>query len=70
MTTVLTHPIETKMGSEARRLRLNLHITRRDLAEMAGVTEETVNLFEHNLPVALDSRRRIFKELWAEKTKK
>ena len=70
MTTVLTHPVETKPGSEARRLRLSLHISRRELADMSGVTEETINLFEHNLPVALDYRRRIFKELWAEKIKK
>jgi hypothetical protein len=70
MATLLTHPIETKLGSEARRLRLNLHIRRHELAEMAGVSEEIVNLFEHNLPVALDCRRRIFKKLWAEKIKK
>ncbi len=70
MTVVLTHPIETKMGSKARRLRLSLHMSRHELADTAGITEETVNLFEHNLPVALDYRRRIFKELWAEKMKK
>jgi transcriptional regulator with XRE-family HTH domain len=70
MATLLTHPIETKLGSEARRLRLNLHISRQELAGMAGVSEEIINLFEHNLPIALDYRRRIFKELWAEKTKK
>ena len=70
MTIILTRPRETKPGSEAHRLRLSLHIRRQDLADMAGVSEETVNLFEHNLPVALDCRRRILKELWAEKTKK
>jgi transcriptional regulator with XRE-family HTH domain len=70
MPIVLTRPQETKIGSEARRLRLSLHITRQELAAMAGVTEDTVNLFEHNLPVALDFRRRILKELWAEKMKK
>ena len=70
MTTLLTRPHETKWGSEARRLRISLHITRPELAAMAGVSEEIVNLFEHNQPVMLDSRRRILKELWAEKTKK
>lgn len=70
MTIVLTHPHETKIGSEARRLRISLHISQADIAIMAGVAEETVNLFEHNSPVALDYRRRILKELWAEKSKK
>lgn len=70
MTTVLTRTRETKWGSEARRLRISLHMTRPELAVMAGVPEESVNLFEHNLPVSLDHRRRILKELWDEKSKK
>lgn len=70
MTVVLTRTRETKPGSEARRLRLGLHISRQELAALAGVSEKIVNLFEHNLPVALDFRRRILKELWAEKTRK
>jgi transcriptional regulator with XRE-family HTH domain len=70
MTTLLTRPQETKIGTEARRLRLSLHIKRQELANMSGVSEETVNLFEHNLPVALDYRRRILKELWAQKIRK
>jgi hypothetical protein len=70
MTALLTHPQETKWGSEARRLRIGLRLTRLELAAMAGVPEEIVNLFEHNQPVPLDSRRRILKELWAVKSKK
>jgi transcriptional regulator with XRE-family HTH domain len=70
MTTVLTHPKETKPGTEARRLRISLHITRQGLADMAGVSLEAVNNFEHNFPLPLDYKRRILKELWAEKTKK
>jgi hypothetical protein len=70
MTTLLTHPQETKWGSEARRLRISLHIGRPELAVMAGVPEEIINLFEHNQPVPLDSRRRILKELWSVKSKK
>lgn len=70
MTTVLTRQQETKIGSDARRLRISLHITRPELAVRAGVSEEIVNLFEHNYPVPLDSRRRILKELWAQKSKK
>jgi hypothetical protein len=70
MTTLLTRPHETKIGSEARRLRLSLHLNRAQVAVLAGVFEQTVNLFEHDLPVALDYRRRILKALWAQKNKK
>jgi hypothetical protein len=70
MTTVLTRPHETKIGSEARRLRLSLRLSRAEVAALAGVFEQTVNLFEHDLPVALDYRRRILKQLWALKNKK
>jgi|WetSurMetagenome_2_1015567.scaffolds.fasta_scaffold397234_2 DNA-binding XRE family transcriptional regulator len=69
MTTILIQPAlpAVTTGSDARKLRLSLHIGRRDLADVAGVTEQTVNLFEHNLPVTLDSKRRILKVLWAKK---
>jgi|WetSurMetagenome_2_1015567.scaffolds.fasta_scaffold419179_2 transcriptional regulator with XRE-family HTH domain len=70
MTTLLTRPQETKPGAEARRLRISLHFSRSQLAIMAGVSEEIVNLYEHNQPVTLDARRRIHKQLWAEKSKK
>jgi transcriptional regulator with XRE-family HTH domain len=58
------------MGSDARKLRLSLRISRQALAAAAGVPERAVNLFEHNLPVALDYKRRILKELWANKNRK
>jgi transcriptional regulator with XRE-family HTH domain len=70
MTTLLTHPHEIKPGSEAHRLRLSLNLSRSQLAVMAGVSIETVDLYERNQPVALDARRRIHKELWAQKSKK
>lgn len=70
MTALLTRPHENKPGLEARRLRLSLHLTRPELAIMAGVSEKIVNLYEQNLPVSLDARRRILKELWATKSKK
>jgi len=72
MTNILTQPkIQgAKFGSDARKLRISLHISRRELADAAGVSEQAVNLFEHNLPVALDSKRRVLKELWAKKTGK
>ncbi len=70
MTAVLTRPRETKLGSEARRLRISLHISRQELADMAGVSVAAVSLFEHNFPLPLDYKRRMLKELWAAKTKK
>ncbi len=70
MATVLTRQHQTKMGAEARRLRVSLRITRPELAAMVGISEQTIDLFERNNPVPLDSRRRILKELWAQKNKK
>ena len=69
MTTILTETTipAAKMGSDARKLRASLHMSRRQLAEAAGVTEQIVIRFEHDFPVTLDSKRRIFKELWAKK---
>jgi transcriptional regulator with XRE-family HTH domain len=72
MTLILTRQKiqENKLGSDARKLRVSLHISRRELADAAGVSEQIVNLFERNLPVTLDSRRRVLKELWAKKNGK
>jgi transcriptional regulator with XRE-family HTH domain len=42
-----------------------LHLTQQELANMAGVSLEEIDLFEHNLPVRLDARRKLLKELWA-----
>ena len=43
---------------------------RRELAELAGIPVEHVSLFEQDLPVPLDSRRRILRELWSRKNGK
>jgi transcriptional regulator with XRE-family HTH domain len=61
---------KSTIGSEARRLRLACLLTQQDLANLAGIPREHVDLLEHNYPVPLDSKRRVFKELWAIKTKK
>jgi transcriptional regulator with XRE-family HTH domain len=58
------------IGSEARRLRIACLLTQQNLADLAGIPREHVDLLEHNYPVPLDSKRRIFRELWAIKTKK
>lgn len=70
MPAALTLPREATRGFKARKLRISLLLTQQELADMAGVSVTEVDLFERNLPLALDAKRRIFKELWAKKTRK
>jgi len=70
MTATLTPIRKSTPGSVARRLRVSNHLSQGELAELVGVPQEQVDLFEHNLPVPLDSRRKILKELWSRKVKK
>ncbi|MCK4863419.1 MAG: helix-turn-helix transcriptional regulator [Dehalococcoidales bacterium] len=70
MTATLTLTRKSTPGATARRLRISSHLSQRELADLAGIPYEQVSLFEHNLPLPLDSRRRILKELWARKIKK
>ena len=67
MTAVLTFTRESLLGFKSRKLRISLHISQQELADMAGVSLEAVGLFETNLPLALDYKRRILRELWAKK---
>ena len=64
MANVIREKPET-LGQSARRVRLALHLTQQELAALTGISREAVYQFEHNLPVMLDARRRILKELWA-----
>ncbi len=57
-------------GSRAKLLRISNLLTQRELAELAGIPPEHVDLYEKDLPVPLDSRRRILRVLWSGKTKK
>jgi transcriptional regulator with XRE-family HTH domain len=70
MTTVPTSTRVSSIGSQVKKLRVSGRMTRRQLADAAGVSTEEVRLFERNLPVPLDSRRRMLKELWARKVRK
>ena len=70
MTATLTYEKESSIGLKVRRLRISRLLTQPELAEAAGVSQEEVDLFEHSLPLRLDSKRKILKELWARKTKK
>ena len=70
MTTLPTSTQVSAIGAQVRKLRISCHLTPQQLADAAGVSTEQVNLFEQNLPVPLDSKRKILKELWARKVKK
>jgi DNA-binding XRE family transcriptional regulator len=70
MKTTLTATEKSTHGAEARRLRIACLLTQQNVADLAGIPREHIDLLEHNYPVPLDSKRRIFKELWAVKTKR
>ncbi len=61
---------EPSIGTKVKRLRLSRLLTQQELADGAGVSKTEVNLFESGLPLPLNSKRKILKELWAEKVKK
>lgn len=58
---------ESSMGFKSKKLRIFHLLTQQELANMAGVSVEDVDLLEHNLPLPLDNKRKILKELWARK---
>jgi transcriptional regulator with XRE-family HTH domain len=60
----------SSLGLKVKRARISSLLTRQELAELAGVPLEHVDLLEQNLPVPLDSKRRILKEIWAIKARK
>ena len=66
MITVLTEKKES-LGYQALILRLSQKLTQQELANLADVSQREVYLFERNLPVNLDIRRRLLKVLWAKK---
>jgi len=55
---------ESSVGAWARSVRKTLKLTQQELADITGVPKEDVDSFEHNLPIKLDSRRKLVKELW------
>jgi hypothetical protein len=70
MTVALALNHRATAGSLVKRLRISAFLNKQDLADMASVPPEHVNHFELDLPVPLDSRRRILRVLWAIKAKK
>ena len=55
---------ESQLGPWARSVRMALKLTQQELANMAGVSLQEVCLFEKNMPVRLDARRKLLKLLW------
>lgn len=55
---------ESSVGAWARSVRTALNLTQQELADITGVPKEDVDSFENNLPITLDSRRKLVKELW------
>ena len=58
------------LGLEAKRIRLSLRLTQHELATIAGVTLEEVDLFEYNFPVQVGVKLKILRELWNRKVGK
>ena len=70
MPAVLTLDQEKSLGFKAKKIRVFLGLKRHELAKLAGVSLEEVGLFEHNLPVQLDVKRKLIRELLARKALK
>jgi len=70
MTEVLSVSQESSLGFEIRKLRVSRRLTQKELANMARVSQKDISLLEHGLPIQLDTKRRLLKELWASKASK
>lgn len=58
---------ELSHGFNARKLRITQMLTQQELADLAGISQEDVSLFERNLPVRLEAKLKLLKTLWARK---
>ena len=70
MSPVISIDQKRSLGLEAKRIRLSLLLTQYELATIAGVTLDEVDLFEHNLPVQVGVKLKIIRELWNRKVGK
>ena len=66
MTAIVSTDHES-LGCKTKRLRISQHMTRQELANIAGVSTEEVALLEGNLPVRLEVKRKLLRQLWATK---
>ncbi len=55
------------IGLVARRIRISEHLTQEELAGLAHVSREDVKSLEGNLPLQLDVKLKLLKELWSRK---
>ena len=67
MTTALINTQVPSIGFRARSVRASLQLTQQELADIVGIPKDDVDFFGHNLPVSLDIRRKILRELWVMK---
>lgn len=61
--------VKLSPGERVQQLRIACDLTARELAELAGVPAEHVARFEGGLPLPLDSKRRILRELWGRRAR-
>jgi transcriptional regulator with XRE-family HTH domain len=64
MSRVLSIDQPRALGGMLRNIRRSLQLTRREVAKRFGVTTEEVNLFERDLPVRLETKIKILKQLY------
>jgi DNA-binding transcriptional regulator YiaG len=57
----------TSLGFKTKRLRVSLRLSQHELATLAGVLAEEVDLLEENLPVELGTKLKILRVIWARK---
>ena len=64
MTEVLTFPRESSIGFKAVSVRIHLQWTQQELADIAGISKDDVDFFEHNLPIPPDIKQKLLRALW------
>ncbi|MFC2002317.1 hypothetical protein ACFLUZ_07475 [Chloroflexota bacterium] len=64
MTTIVTFTQGPSIGFKATKVRLSLQLTQQELANIAGISKDDVDFFEHNLPIPLDIKRKLLSALW------
>ena len=64
MSRVLSIDQPKALGGMLRNIRRSLQLTRREVAKRFGVTTEEVNLFERDLPVRLETKIKILRQLY------
>lgn len=58
---------KSSLGFKTKRLRVSLRLTQHELATLAGVLPEEVDLLEENMPVTMETKLKILRVIWARK---